>query len=196
MRIDTSLLKQIRLLEGQWEECVMDNFYEGIHEGLHFSVANVTLYHLYQGGHIRDGRETRRDRVFHGLVLRWETSHAIPHSISIYERTKEKTDDASFGKEPFAYRFGSIAEGEIDMVYKLQLMEWIDQLEQNIEGKVRSLYGEGNILSMAIETDYVFASVASHVDRNHVSDLRRSYSQSVQEIGHILDLLQAHSPWK
>lgn len=196
MRIDKTLLKKIHLLDEQWEECLVDNFYEGIHKDIHFSVANVELHHVYQGGHIQDGRETRRDKVFHGLVLRWKTASFVPCLISIYERTKDSIGKAVSNQAPMDARFCINAKEEIDMHRQLQLMEWINHLEQNVEGQVRSISGERNIITLAIEMDYTFASVASHVDMNHLEEVRSSYRQSLQEMGRMLDLLQAGSPWK
>lgn len=73
MRIDRSLLEALHLLDGQWEECAVENYHEGNYRGLPFSAANVRLDHVYQRGTIREGKETHRDMVFKGLVIRCET---------------------------------------------------------------------------------------------------------------------------
>lgn len=39
MRIDPSLMKTLHLLDGQWEECAVENFYEGNYSSIHFSAA-------------------------------------------------------------------------------------------------------------------------------------------------------------
>ena len=72
MRIDEKLVRSLRLLDGQWEEIETENFREGEHNGVHFSVANVRLNHVYERGAPQDGLETCRDMVFKGIVLRLE----------------------------------------------------------------------------------------------------------------------------
>ena len=41
--IDQAALASIGILSVPWTECHVENFYEGIHNGLHFSAANVAL---------------------------------------------------------------------------------------------------------------------------------------------------------
>ena len=43
MRIDEALVKNVHLLDGKWEECRVENYHEGRHNGTHFSAANVFL---------------------------------------------------------------------------------------------------------------------------------------------------------
>lgn len=66
MHIDQPLMKELCLLDGQWEECEIENLHEGCHRGIYFSAANVRLNHVYERGNVRDGLGTWRDMVFKG----------------------------------------------------------------------------------------------------------------------------------
>lgn len=70
MRIDRQSMEEFRLTDGQWEECEVENYHEGLYQGVHFSAANVRLNHVYERRHPREGRETYRNKVFQGLVIR------------------------------------------------------------------------------------------------------------------------------
>ena len=48
---------------------------------------------------------------------------------------------------------------------------------------------EGRVLSLAVETDYGFAAVASNVDLRDLDALRRSYCASLHAMEETLDLL-------
>ena len=53
--IDQAALASIGILSVPWTECHVENFYEGIHNGLHFSAANVALRRIKEtGGAARD----------------------------------------------------------------------------------------------------------------------------------------------
>jgi len=82
MRIDEKLVRSLVLLDNQWEEIETENFREGEHNGVHFSVANVRLNHIYERGAPQDGLETCRDMVFKGIVLRLEMRYPQPRACS------------------------------------------------------------------------------------------------------------------
>ena len=59
MCVDEPFLRTFHLLDGQWEECTVENFHEGDYRGVHFSAANVRLDHVYERGCGHEGYETR-----------------------------------------------------------------------------------------------------------------------------------------
>ena len=170
MRIDTALMKALPLLQGRWEACATDHFYEGIHDGLHFSAANVRLDHVYTRGNIREGKIPCQDVVFQGIVIRFQTPCPAPAAIAVPTASGEGTP------------------------WHSMLQEWMHHMGHIIEGQVQALYWEGDVLSLAIETAYGFASPASHVDRSDLPAVRQSYRRSLQEMGDVLTLLQHSLP--
>ena len=78
MCVDEPFLRTFHLLDGQWEECTVENFHEGDYRGVHFSAANVRLDHVYERGCGHEGYETCHEMVFKGLVLRCETQTPAP----------------------------------------------------------------------------------------------------------------------
>ena len=70
-----------------------------------------------------------------------------------------------------------------------QFVEMINAFEKSVEGRILKFHWKGNIFSLAIETDYGFAVVASDVDLSDLDAVRRSYIASLLEMGRALDLL-------
>lgn len=145
MCIDRQSMEGFHLADGKWEECVVENCHEGRYHGIHFSAANVLLNHVYERRHPREGRETYRNKVFHGVVIRCRIA-------------------------PRASRF--------------------QQLEQAVEGQLRGFYWKGDMLSLAIETNYGFAAVAENVNPQDLDAVRKSYVLSLRKMQQALDLIQ------
>lgn len=173
MQIDQPLMKKLCLLEGQWEECEIENFHEGDYRGIHFSAANVRLNHVYERGNVRDGLGTWRDMVFKGLILRSRTSNTAPSPISVNMRTENNPHGVVMGNEALDQSF----------------WDMINAFEQSVEGRILGFRWEDSIFTLALETDYGFASVASDVDLRDLDAVRGSYIASLQEMGRTLDLL-------
>ena len=68
-------------------------------------------------------------------------------------------------------------------------MEFLTQFEESIEGKLSGFRWERDVFTLALETDYGFAAVASHVDLSDLDAVRSSYIQSLQAMGETLDIL-------
>jgi len=49
MCVDEPFLRTFHLLDGQWEECTVENFHEGDYRGVHFSAANVRTMCMSEG---------------------------------------------------------------------------------------------------------------------------------------------------
>lgn len=169
MCVDEPFLRTFHLLDGQWEECTVENFHEGDYRGVHFSAANVRLDHVYERGCGHEGYETCHEMVFKGLVLRGAA-----------------TGDALFDR-----CFCVTAEPEQDALSLLapQFMELMNEFRQRVEGQLLGFRWEGRVLSLAVETDYGFAAVASNVDLRDLDALRRSYCTSLHAMEETLDLL-------
>lgn len=191
MRIDQAFLKTLHLLDGQWEACAVENFYEGNHSGIHFSTANVRLDHVYKRGNIRDGLGTWQDMVFKGIVLRCRTHVPASSMVRANVRTENSLRGIMTGNETFDHRFCVTAKTEQDAFRLLtpQFMELIGILEQGLEGQILCVCWEGNVFSLAIATDYGFASIASNVDMSDLDAVRHSYRNSLKEMETLLDLL-------
>ena len=144
-----------------WEESEVEGFREGVYRGVRFSAANVRLYHVYERGNSHDGYEICRDMVFKGVVLRCETQTAAPSPV----------------------------RGNGRDIPEPRLAELADELTRNVEGTLLGLCWKWNVLSLALETDYGFASVASNVDLRDLDAVRRSFTTTLREMEGLLDLI-------
>ena len=195
MLIDEKLVRSLRLLDGQWEEIETESFREGKHNGVHFSAANVRLNHVYERGAPQDGLETCRDKVFKGIVLRLEMRYPAAESVLVGARTEDSPCGIATGNEEFDRCFCVAAEHEqyAKSIFTPLLTARILEFCRSIDGQLLGFCLNGSTLSMAIETDYAFACVASSVDLRDLDALRRSYVSSLQEMGRIIDLLAENS---
>ena len=58
-----------------------------------------------------------------------------------------------------------------------------------MNGKVRGLYWNGSILSIALETNYKFAAIPDDTELCDPAAVRRSYTAELEKMKKILDLL-------
>lgn len=195
MRIDQAFIKTLHLLDGQWEECTVENFYEGNHGGIHFSAANVRLDHVHKRGNVRDGLGTWRDMIFKGVVLRCETQLPASSMVRANIRTADSPHGIVTDNETFDRRFCVTAETKQDAFHLLtpQFMELIAASQQRLEGQILCFCWEGNVFSLAIETDYGFASIASNVDMSDLNAVFHSCRNSLKEMETLLDLLRENT---
>ena len=192
MRIDEPLLKALYVLDRRWEESETENFREGIYHGLHFAAANVRLLHVCeQGGHGQGNLGTSRDMVFKGLVIRCETRVPAASAIRANARAEKCACGAVTGGESFGRRFCVTAEHTeaAQALLTPQFIAWLGRFEQELSGTISGFCWEGHVFSLAVETDYGFASVASNVDMSDLDAVRRSYSTSLREMEKTLALL-------
>ena len=195
MRIDEKLMRSLRLFDNQWEEIEAESFREGEHHGVHFSAANVRLNHVYERGAPQDGLETCRDMVFKGIVLRLEMNTSASESVLAAARTEDSPRGIATGSEEFDRCFCVAAEHEqyAQSLLTPQFTDRILEFCRNIDGQLLGFCMSGNVLTVAVETDYAFACVASNVDLRDLDALRRSYISSLNEMGRIIDLLTENS---
>ena len=130
--------------------------------------------------------------VFKGLVLRCETQTPAPSPVLVNARTEDSPRGAATGDALFDRCFCVTAEPEQDALSLLapQFMELMNEFGA---ARRRTAFwasaGKGRVLSLAVETDYGFAAVASNVDLRDLDALRRSYCASLHAMEETLDLL-------
>lgn len=180
MRIDEALVKKVHLLDEKWEECRVENYHEGRHNGTRFSAANVILNHVYTANIVHEGKETRRNIVFQGLVFRCETkTQCSPISIV------KQADDSIADENRVSYSF-SVSPGTDDGT-TFRLTEIINNLDRELNGEIFTLYLEDGVLTVALKTDYAFAEVADNVSMENIDAVKQSYMTSLREFGHMLE---------
>lgn len=190
MRIDKACMDAFCLRDRPWEECEIENLHEGVHRGTRFSAANVRLMHVHKRGTIQEGYETIRDLVCKGLVIRCETCTAAPSPIRINAQLPADTQNmAAVGAQSFDNRFRIAAGDDAAPLLTPQFKESLLEFEQSVNAELLGVYWKDQILSLALETDYAFAAVASNVNLRDLDGVRRSYAVSLQEMGGALDLL-------
>ncbi len=70
-----------------------------------------------------------------------------------------------------------------------QFTEALKELQRRMNGTVLGACWEKNIFSLALETEYEFAAVESHVDLRNLDAVRNSYRESLRKMEDILKLL-------
>ena len=131
------------------------------------------------------------DMVFKGLVLRCKTHAMSPSALRVNVSTENSSRGAVTKNEAFDRRF-CIAEecAEAAQVLPMpQFTAWLSSFEQELSGTISGSCREGDIFSLAVETDYRFAAVASNVDMGDLDAVRRSYITSLREMEKITGLL-------
>lgn len=179
MRIDEALVKNVHLLDGKWEECRIENYHEGRHNGTHFSAANVFLTHVYIVENPHDGRETRRKIAFQGLVFRCETKEQS--TLSIVKQ------GSVVGENEVSYSFSVTPT---DDGTELKLTEIINRLDRELMGEIFAAQLENGVLTVALKTDYAFAEVAENVNMEDIGAIKQSYITSLREFGRMLDIIE------
>lgn len=179
MRIDEALVKNVHLLDGKWEECRIENYHEGRHNGTHFSAANVFLTHVYIVENPHDGRETRRKIAFQGLVFRCETKEQS--TVSIVKQ------ESVVGENEVSYSFSVTPT---DDGAELKLTEIINRLDRELMGELFAAQLENGVLTVALKTDYAFAEVAENVNMEDIGAIKQSYITSLREFGRMLDIIE------
>ncbi len=179
MHIDEALVKNVHLLDGKWEECMVENYHEGRHNGTHFSAANVFLTHVYIVENPHDGRETRRKIAFQGLVFRCETKEQS--TVSIVKQ------ESVVGENEVSYSFSVTPT---DDGTELKLTEIINRLDRELMGEIFAAQLENGVLTVALKIDYAFAEVAENVNMEDIGAIKQSYITSLREFGRMFDIIE------
>ncbi len=188
MRIDRTLMEKLGLPCGEWEECGIGNFHEGMHGGILFSAANVRLEHVRVVRQAREGTGTYRETVFGGIVFRIRTSASPSAPVCIIARTEGGPQGLLTGNAAFDSRFCITGEQGEPALPAAPLAESLETFLQSVNGRVTGMRWEDGIFTAALETRYGFAVVSDDVNQGDLAAVRRSYLTSLREMGRMIDL--------
>ena len=196
--IDWAFLESAELLAVPWTECSVEDFREGIHNGLRFSAANVELRRTVEekSGPDNDNWMTRTETLFQGIAVRCRDigDPALDMVIRdmFRERKKDDITDPALFRKHFTAR---TANGQdVDEQVTPQLRELVQKLEASSNSaKLGGLILRDGDLTLALNTRYVFAGVPEELDLRDVDGIRKWFTASLTGMGNLLDLL-AESP--
>ena len=192
--IDRTFLESAKLLAVPWVECSVEDFHEGIHNGLRFSAANVALRRTVEekSGPDNDNWMTRTETLFRGIVVRCKDICGPALDMVIRDMFRERkkddiSDPALFRKHFTACR----ADGQAaDEQVTPQLRELVQKLEAFANnGKVGCLSLRDGDLTLALNTRYVFVGVPEELDLRDIDGIRKWFTASLTGMGRLLDLL-------
>ena len=196
--IDRTFLESAELLAVPWTECSVEDFHEGIHNGLRFSAANVELRRTVEekSGPDNDNWMTRTETLFRGIVVRCKDICDPALDITLNDMFQERkkddiTDPAAFRKHFAAH---TASGQEVDDQVTPQLRELVKKLETTSRtSKLCGLILRDGDLALALNTRYVFAGVPEELDLRDVDGIRKWFTASLTGMGNLLELL-AESP--
>lgn len=192
--IDWAFLASAELLAVPWTECSLEDFHEGVHNGLRFSAANVELRRTVEekSGPDNDNWMTRTETLFRGIVVRCKDICDPALDMVVREMFRERkkddiTDPALFRKH-FTAR---TADGQdVDEQVTPQLRELVQKLESSSRSaKLGCLILRDGGLVLALNTRYVFAGVPEELDLRDIDGIRKWFTASLTGMGRLLDLL-------
>lgn len=193
--IDWAYLAAAKLSAVSFTECTVTDFHEGEHKGLRFSAANVELRRTVEekSGPADDDWMTRTETLFRGIVVRCKNicdpALDIVLNDMFQERKKDDiTDPAAFRKHFAAHT----ADGrEADDQVTPQLRDLVQKLEESSRtAKLCGLILRDGDLTLALNTQYVFAGVPEWLDLRDIDGIRKWFTLSLTGMGNLLDLLQ------
>lgn len=193
--VDDAYLKRAALIEFPWTECSVENFHEGMHNGLRFSAANVELRRTVEerSGPRNDNWMTKTETLFHGIVVRCKDICDPALNLMIRDRFQERKKDDITDPALFQEHFAACTlEGQAaDDLVTPQMRELIQKLEAFANnGKVGGLILQDGTLTLALNTRYVFAGVPEELDLRDIDGIRRWFRASLNGMGQLLDILK------
>ena len=192
--IDWDFLASADLLAVPWTECSLEDFHEGVHNGLRFSAANVELRRTVEekSGPDNDNWMTRTETLFRGIVVRCKDicDPALDMVVRemFQERKKDDISDPALFRKHFTAR---TADGQdVDEQVTPQLRELVQKLESSSRSaKLGCLILRDGGLVLALNTRYVFAGVPEELDLRDIDGIRKWFTASLTGMGRLLDLL-------
>ena len=192
--IDWDFLASAELLAVPWTECSLEDFHEGVHNGLRFSAANVELRRTVEekAGPDNDNWMTRTETLFRGIVVRCKDicDPALDMVIRemFQERKKDDITDPALFRKHFTAR---TADGQdVDEQVTPQLRELVQKLESSSRSaKLGCLILRDGGLVLALNTRYVFAGVPEELDLRDIDGIRKWFTASLEGMGRLLELL-------
>ena len=192
--IDWAYLEAAKLSTVSFTECTVTDFHEGEHKGLRFSAANVELRRTVEEKSVPDNDNwmTRTETLFRGIVVRSKDICAPTLDIALNDMFQERkkddiTDPAAFRKHFAAHT----ADGrEADDQVTPQLRDLVQKLEASSRtSKLCGLILHDGDLTMALNTQYVFAGVPEWLDLRDIDGIRKWFTASLTGMGNLLDLI-------
>ena len=192
--IDWDFLASADLLGVPWTECSLEDFHEGVHNGLRFSAANVALRRTVEekSGPDNDNWMTRTETLFRGIVVRCKDicDPALDMVVRemFQERKKDDISDPALFRKHFTAR---TADGQdVDEQVTPQLRELVQKLEASSRSaKLGCLILRDGGLVLALNTRYVFAGVPEELDLRDIDGIRKWFTASLTGMGRLLELL-------
>ena len=193
--IDRTFLESAELLAVPWTECSVEDFHEGVHNGLRFSAANVALRRTVEekSGPDNDNWMTRTETLFRGIVVRCKDicDPALDMVVRemFQERKKDDISDPALFRKHFTAR---TADGQdVDEQVTPQLRELVQRLENaSSNAKVSCLILRDGQLTLALQTRYIFAGIPPELDMRDIDGIRRWFTASLTGMGGLMDILQ------
>lgn len=197
MPIDKAYLNGAELVDQCWEDSDISNFFEGEHDGLRFSVANVALDHLVEerSGPDNDNWNTWTVHVFRGVVIRCADICDANRDIRITDRYQESPPKGDVSDPAvFAGRFKiRTSDGREAMALVTPEMRTLcSELERAAGGMLCGLALKDGEAALALHTSYQFSNVPPNTDLRDIDGVRRAYVESISTLKTLLDILKEH----
>lgn len=193
--VDDTYLKNAALIKFPWTECSVENFHEGMYNGLHFSAANVELCRTVEerSGPQNDNWMTKKEMLFRGIVVRCKDICDPALNLVIWDRFQDRKKDDVTDQKIFREHFSvCTAEGQIaDERITSQMRELVQKLEAFAnKGRVGGLILQDGTLTLALNTRYVFADIPEELDLRDIDGIRKWFRISLAGMGQLLDILK------
>lgn len=192
--IDRAYLAATKLSAVDFTECTVTDFHEGEHKGLRFSAANVELRRTVEekSGPDNDNWMTRTETLFRGIVVRCKDICSLTLDVALNDMFQERKKDDITDPAAFRRHFAAhTADGrEADDQVTPQLRDLVQKLEASSRtSKLCGLILRDGDLTLALNTQYVFAGVPEWLDLRDIDGIRKWFTASLTGMGNLLDLI-------
>ena len=192
--IDRAYLKATKLSAVDFTECTVTDFHEGEYKGLRFSAANVELRRTVEekSGPDNDNWMTRTETLFRGIVVRCKDICDPTLDIALNDMFQERKKDNITDPAAFRRHFAAhTADGrEADDQVTPQLRDLVQKLEVSSRtSKLCGLILRDGDLTLALNTQYVFAGVPEWLDLRDIDGIRKWFIASLAGMGNLLDMI-------
>lgn len=194
--IDNSTLESSGILAVPWTECHVENFYEGFHNGLRFSAANVALCRIKETGGSAHDATTGIETLFSGIVVRCQhlCNPALDLTLNDTFQARKGGDprltDPAYFRQQFTARTADNQPADDQVTPQLRML--VQKLEVFANShKMGGLVCCGGTLTLALNTGaYLFAVIPSGLDIRNIDAIRKWFTGSLDVMGSLLDLLR------
>lgn len=190
--IDDRYLRDITLINTAWTECNIENFREGVYNGVRFSAANVELCRTVEekSGPDNDNWMTRSETLFHGIVVRCADICDAAADIAVRDMFQERKKDDITVPEIFAKHFAVSTSDGGQALITPQLRKFVNKLEEYAnKRRMASLIIRNGGLTLALNTNYVFAGIPNEINMRDIDGIRKWFALSIKGMERLLDIL-------